>query len=233
MADYTAAIEALAQRKTEAAAADLKRLYARRGNAASRLEAVATGGRRLRPGRYRRDNRRGIAIQPGTRPGRGLLSRRWTVLKPLEAKSELGATFSILPDDSILVGGAHPLEGSLPCRVDARNRHQADGSASGSTHARVASQPWSRAHARRLASPQISWNVTATPPIWKRPHHAQVRRCWADHQLEWISRSTRMDTGISRRPRGRNSHGDLVDVQAGLLTRGHDADVRDAMPDQR
>ena len=33
VADYTAAIEALAQQKPEAAAADLKRLYGRRGNA--------------------------------------------------------------------------------------------------------------------------------------------------------------------------------------------------------
>jgi WD40 repeat protein/tetratricopeptide (TPR) repeat protein len=32
----------------------------------------------------------------------------WTVLKPVEAKSELGATLSVLPDDSILASGANP-----------------------------------------------------------------------------------------------------------------------------
>ena len=71
VADYTAAIEALAQQKPEAAAADLKRLYGRRGNALRRPEAVAAGGRRLRPCRDRRDNRRGLAIQSGDGTGGG------------------------------------------------------------------------------------------------------------------------------------------------------------------
>lgn len=33
---------------------------------------------------------------------------RWTILQPVEAKSELGATLSVLPDDSILASGANP-----------------------------------------------------------------------------------------------------------------------------
>ena len=99
VADYTAAIESLAQQKPEAAAADLKRLYGRRGNAACRLAAVATGGRRLRPCRDRHDNRRGLVIQSGDRTGRGhsLHPQRWTVLKPVEAQSDAWAqTFSVL-----------------------------------------------------------------------------------------------------------------------------------------
>ena len=82
VADYTAAIEALAQQKPEAAAADLKRLYGRRGNAHRRLAAVATGGRRLRPCRDRRDNGRSLAIQPGTRIGRIVAPLMLLVLIP-------------------------------------------------------------------------------------------------------------------------------------------------------
>ena len=35
---------------------------------------------------------------------------RWTILKPAEAESELGATLSILSDDSILASGANPVK---------------------------------------------------------------------------------------------------------------------------
>ena len=35
---------------------------------------------------------------------------RWTILKPVEAESEPGATLSILPDHSILASGANPVK---------------------------------------------------------------------------------------------------------------------------
>ncbi len=107
VADYTAAIEALAQRKTEAAAADLKRLYGRRGNAhlaARQWQQAVDDYARVVTDATTDDallSNRALAL------AEVLLSRRWTVLKPVKAKSELGASFSILPDDSILVGGAH------------------------------------------------------------------------------------------------------------------------------
>ena len=59
---------------------------------------------------------------------------RWTVLKPSEMKSKGGATLSKLPDESILASG-RTVGGSLPCRVDARERHQPQGHASGGTDA--------------------------------------------------------------------------------------------------
>ena len=124
VADYTAAIEALAQQKPEAAA-DLKRLYRRRGNAYVGLQKWAAGPRRLRPCRDRHDNRRGIANQSGdgTRGGHAriaarwsILKRRWTVLKPVEANQSWARPspyFLTIPFSS----AEQSLERSLPCRV--------------------------------------------------------------------------------------------------------------------
>ena len=65
VADYTAAIEALAQQKPEAAADDLKRLYWPPRQRVRRPEAVGAGGRRLCPCRDHDDSRRGIADKSG------------------------------------------------------------------------------------------------------------------------------------------------------------------------
>ena len=64
VADYSAAIEALAHQTPEAAV-DLKRLYRRRGNAYVGLKKWAAARRRLRPCRDRHDNGRGIVSQSG------------------------------------------------------------------------------------------------------------------------------------------------------------------------
>ncbi|HEV3025391.1 MAG TPA: WD40 repeat domain-containing protein, partial [Pirellulales bacterium] len=99
-ADYTAAIEALAEQKPEATAVDLKRLYGRRGNAHVALrqwqQAVDDYARVVTDTTTDEEllTNQATALAELT-----LEPLRWTVLKPVEAKSELGATFSLLPDD--------------------------------------------------------------------------------------------------------------------------------------
>jgi WD40 repeat protein/tetratricopeptide (TPR) repeat protein len=109
--DYTAAIEALAGRTTEAAAADLKRLYARRGKAHLALgrwqQALDDFARAVTDATTDESL---LADQAQAQAEVLLSSGRWTVLRPVEAKSDRGSTLSVLPDDSILAGGANPLD---------------------------------------------------------------------------------------------------------------------------
>src|SRR5262249_19301515 len=109
VADYTSAIDALVQHKAETKAADLKRLYGRRGNAYVALQqwqqAVDDYARAVNDAKA---DEALLSSQALARAELLLSSRTWTVLKPVEAKSELGATLTVLPDDSILASGANP-----------------------------------------------------------------------------------------------------------------------------
>ena len=106
LADYTAAILALAQRKTEAAAKDLKRLHGRRAGAHLALrewqEAVDDYARAVT------DATTDDALLSGQALALAetlLSSKRWTVLKPTEMKSALGATLALQEDGSAFVSG--------------------------------------------------------------------------------------------------------------------------------
>jgi tetratricopeptide (TPR) repeat protein len=111
-------------------------------------------------------------------------SKRWTVLKPVEAKSELGATLSILPDDSILASGAKPLNDryrvvlTVPknialaaVRLEALTHPSLPGNGPGRNTGRF-----------RGSFGQVSWNVTAVLPDRKDPIKLEFDQAWADHQ---------------------------------------------------
>jgi WD40 repeat protein/tetratricopeptide (TPR) repeat protein len=191
VADYTAAIEALAQQKPEAAAADLKRLYGRRGNAYVALKqwqqavddyahvvTTTTTDEELLT-----NQATALAKVILKSPSEVMLkSAVWTVLKPHEAKSELGATFSILPDDSILVSGANRFKDLyhvvLGVGTDVKLtavRLEA------LTHDSLPNHGPGRNPFGSFA--QISWNVTAASPDRKDPITLVFDRAWADHEL--------------------------------------------------
>src|SRR5262249_39714607 len=108
---------------------------------------------------------------------------KWTVLKPVEAKSELGATLSMLPDDSVLASGANPLKDryrvvlTVPKDIDlAAVRLEA------LTHDSLPNHGPGRSPIGTFA--QISWNVNATPPLGKEAVAIKFDDAWADHQLD-------------------------------------------------
>jgi WD40 repeat protein/tetratricopeptide (TPR) repeat protein len=184
--DYSAAIDALSQQKAKAAAADLKRLYGRRGNAFVALkqwqQAVDDYARAVTDATT--DDalltNQALALSEVL-----LSSKRWTVLKPVEAKSELGATLSIHPDDSILAGGANPLNDryrivlTVPKDIDlAAVRLEA------LTHPSLPGNGPGRNRGYFMGSfGQESWNVTATLPDRKAPIKLEFDQAWADHQM--------------------------------------------------
>ncbi len=191
VADYTAAIEALAQQKSEAAAADLKRLYGRRGNAYIALKQWRQAVDDYAHVVTTTTTDQELLTNQATAMAEEVLQSSaadvrktavWTVLKPLEAKSELGATFSILPDDSILVSGA--------------NRHKdryhvvlAIGTGikltalrlEALTHDSLPNRGPGRSRTGSFA--QISWNVTAASPDRQDPIKLEFAHAWADHEL--------------------------------------------------
>jgi tetratricopeptide (TPR) repeat protein len=104
----------------------------------------------------------------------------WTDLKPVEAKSELGAILSILPDDSILASGANPLNDryrvvlTLPKDIDlAAVRLEA------LPHPSLPGNGPGRHQGGHFA--QTSWNVTAASRDRKDPITLQFDNAWADH----------------------------------------------------
>src|SRR5262249_47041365 len=110
-----------------------------------------------------------------------LSSKRWTVLKPVEAKSELGATFSILPDDSILVGGANRFKDRYRVVLTVGTQIKLTAvRLEALTHPSLPNQGPGRSPEGTFA--QISWKVTATSPGRKDPIQLEFDRAWADHQ---------------------------------------------------
>ncbi len=184
VADYTAAIESLAEHKNpEVAAVDIKRLYARRGNAHLALrewqKAIDDYARVVTDATIDEEL---LTNQAAALAELILAPARWTVLKPVRAKSELGATFSILPDDSILASGAHRWKDRyhveltlgtdinlMAVRLEAL------------THDSLPNHGPGRHTTGSFA--QISWNVTAAPPSGKEPITLKFDNAWADHQL--------------------------------------------------
>ncbi len=106
LADYTAAIDALSPLKAEATAADLERLYGRRGNAHVALEqwqkAVDDYARAVVDATTDETllSNQALALSETL-----LSSKRWTVMKPTEMKSALGATLALQEDGSASVSG--------------------------------------------------------------------------------------------------------------------------------
>jgi len=165
-ADYTAAIEALAG---QAAAADIQRLYGRRGHAYVALrqwpQAVDDYARVVMKGSTDEDL---LANEALAQAEVRLVPTAWTVPKPVKATSERGATLSILPDDSILAGGENPLNDKY--RIDLTVGTGIDLAAvrlEALTHSSLPGNGPGRLASGSFAL--TSWNVTALPPDGKEP----------------------------------------------------------------
>jgi formylglycine-generating enzyme required for sulfatase activity/WD40 repeat protein/tetratricopeptide (TPR) repeat protein/tRNA A-37 threonylcarbamoyl transferase component Bud32 len=112
---------------------------------------------------------------------------RWTVLKPAEAKSELGATLSVLPDNSILASGPNPHFDSyrvvltVPRDIDlaaVRLEALTHPSLPGNGPGRYEGRPETGHHKGIFA--QQCWKVTATPPDPKEPIRLEFDNAWTD-----------------------------------------------------
>ncbi|HKI21471.1 MAG TPA: hypothetical protein VKA15_26485, partial [Isosphaeraceae bacterium] len=106
----------------------------------------------------------------------------WTVLKPVEAKSALGSTLSILADNSILAGGKNPTNDryhvvlTAPARVNvAAVRLEA------LTHPSLPGNGPGRHLAGSFA--QTLWNVTAASPDRKEHVRLAFDRVLADREM--------------------------------------------------
>ncbi|MGO9469732.1 MAG: protein kinase domain-containing protein [Isosphaeraceae bacterium] len=106
---------------------------------------------------------------------------RWTILKPVEAKSEPGATLSILPDDSILASGTNPLKDRY--RVVLTVANDIDLTAIRLEALTYPSLPGNGPGRNSVGSfAQTSWNVTATSRDRKEPIRLPFDNACADHQ---------------------------------------------------
>lgn len=104
---------------------------------------------------------------------------RWMVLKPVEAKSTLGATLTLLPDDSILVGGANPSRDMY--RVVLQVPKDIDSLAfrlEALTHPSLPKNGPGRSASGSGA--MASWKVTALLPTAKDPIKLSFVDAWAD-----------------------------------------------------
>lgn len=112
VADYTAAIEALLQQTTEEAANDLRRLYARRGSALVRLEKWPEAVADFAQAVTAKTTDEELLTNQARAQANVLLAAEtaadWTVLEPVEMKSEGRATLTLQPDGSILASGTNP-----------------------------------------------------------------------------------------------------------------------------
>jgi serine/threonine protein kinase/formylglycine-generating enzyme required for sulfatase activity len=116
-----------------------------------------------------------------------LIDTSWTVLKPTEAKSELGATLSLLPDNSILASGANPPKDryrvvlTVPKDIDlaaVRLETLTHPSLPADGPGRYPGRPGSGQYMGTFA--QESWTVTATAPNGKDPITLEFDKAWAD-----------------------------------------------------
>jgi tetratricopeptide (TPR) repeat protein len=128
------------------------------------------------------------------------------VLKPVEAKSELGATLTILPDDSILASGANPLNDRYrvvltilkdidlaALRLEALTHPSLPANGPGRT-------PWG-------SFAQTSWNVTAALRNRKDPIKLDFNNSWTDHEIPGYPMTSSGHWNIAQSGEGRNCTG--------------------------
>jgi formylglycine-generating enzyme required for sulfatase activity len=130
-------------------------------------------------------------------------TNHWTVLKPVEAKSELGATLSILPDDSILASGPNPLNDRY--RVELTIGKDIDLTAvrlEALTHPSLPGNGPGRTPTGSFA--QTLWKVTATSPDRKDPINLEFRNVWGDHQIPGFPMTPGGHWNIAQGGEGRN-----------------------------
>jgi WD40 repeat protein/serine/threonine protein kinase/tetratricopeptide (TPR) repeat protein len=127
----------------------------------------------------------------------------WTVLKPLKAKSKLGATLSILPDDSILASGANPLKDRYRLVLTVgKNIDLAAVRLEALTHPSLPEMGPGRSPRGSFA--QTSWNVTAASPDRKDPITLQFDNAWANPHTPGFPITPNGHWNISQGGEGRN-----------------------------
>ncbi len=125
-------------------------------------------------------------------------SARWTVLEPVEAKSELGATLSILPDHSILASGANPLNDRY--RVVLTVATDIDLTAVCLEALTHPSLPGNGPGRNPLGSfAQTSWNVTAASRDRKEPIRLPFDSACADDEIPGYPMTASGHWNIARR----------------------------------
>lgn len=185
VADCTAAIEALAGQTGKVAAAQLQRLYARRGNARVGLmqwqQAVDDYEHCVTDDTTNESLLTSLAL---ARSELILANSMWTVPKPIKAEAELGSSLSILPDDSILASGPNPLNecyrvvltvgadiNLFAVRMEAL------------THPSLPKNGPGRYPTGSFA--QLSWTVTAELPDQNAPITLDFDNVWFDQKLKY------------------------------------------------
>ncbi len=109
---------------------------------------------------------------------------RWAILKPLEVKSELGATLSVLPDQSVLASGPNPLNDLYRVRTTLeRPTVLAAIRVEALTHESLPRNGPGRHTWGSFA--QNSLKVTAVRPGKDGPLALEFHKAWSDRQLEW------------------------------------------------
>jgi tetratricopeptide (TPR) repeat protein len=111
-------------------------------------------------------------------------SGRWAFLKPVEAKSQLGATLSVLPDQSVLASGPNPLNDLYRVsttleRPTVLAAIRVEALAHGSLPRNGPGRHTSGSFA------QASWKVTAVRPGQNGPLTLEFEKALSDRQLSW------------------------------------------------
>ena len=182
IADYTTAIDVLTQ-DAETAAADLQRLYARRGDAHwSRKQWSQAIDDYARSVSETTTDDELLTRQAQAQAEVLLAASRWSVLKPVEATAEKGTTFAILPDDSVLASGDSPLDESyrIETVVDADMSLTAV-RVEALIHDSLPKKGPGRTSVGTFS--QRSLKVTATPPDGAAPITLRYKEAWCEQPL--------------------------------------------------
>ena len=185
VADYTAAIEALSKSTVATAAADLMRLYRRRGDTYVALKDWQAAADDYAQVITDETSDEEVLASQALAVAEVLLEPTgWTVLPPVSAESDLGATLSILPDHSILASGENHLNDryrvvfALPQDIElaaVRLEALSDPSLPENGPGR---------YPNRGTFAQTTWAVTVTSPDGNGATSLQFDEAWADHELE-------------------------------------------------
>lgn len=182
IADYTAAIEALAGQTTPVAARELPRLYAARGNAyvtSKQWQKALDDYAHAVTDKTTDDIL--LTNQAQAQAEILLAPQRWTILKPTEFNSWGGAALTLLPDDSILASGKNPLGDSYSLVADTQVRQISVIRLEGLTHESLPKKgPGRDSQGNRGVFAMTEFKITAQVP-GSEPIPLEVSRISADH----------------------------------------------------
>jgi tetratricopeptide (TPR) repeat protein len=190
VADYTAAIQALSKLPQDDAAKNLASLYRLRGDAHLKWQKFPQALEDYAHVVTENTTDEDLLANQALALASVFFEREspvtWTVLKPIEAKSELGATLSILSDDSILASGDNPQNDRYRVMVSvAADTDLAAVRLEALTHPSLPGNGPGRYTGRdggQFAGnfSQQSWNVTAVSPDQKNLVKLNFDKAWDD-----------------------------------------------------